>query len=187
MRFTIRCIGFSDANGNGDLAVLQAIVNSDASYAGGCVVQYDRINGQVSLADDTGLNWLGPVLLAESYRLYNSRCQIESAGEQLSSGPNFPLSIWLRFFTLFEGPKIFTCKPATAAALSAVCNSAEHSRLCRIIRPCPWLSIRVPAKATGRPFAWIYSTRTDMPTCREFIWTSKAMGIVGSTTIRSLS
>jgi M6 family metalloprotease-like protein len=95
---------YKDDNGIRDLGVMQVVFNDTLSFSGGCVLNYDSATDRLSLADDSGAGWLTPVPLAESYRLYNSQCQVEKA-EKVSYNQTFYINVHLHFMGSFSGTK----------------------------------------------------------------------------------
>ena len=84
--------------------MFHATINDEPVYMGGCAIKYDHVNNLIFLANDAGTGWLGPVPVEESYRLYNSRCLIDSVQTRLA-GQEFMLYVDVFFMGDQAGEK----------------------------------------------------------------------------------
>jgi hypothetical protein len=103
---TLRLLAM-DPNGFANLRWVQLNINSKLSPLRACYVHYDRFANAVSVLDDTGLHWLGPVELRTSNEVQNSQCVVEATYSSVSGhGTDLTLNLALRFKPAFAGPKV---------------------------------------------------------------------------------
>ncbi len=97
---------YSDKDGAGDLASVEALINGNQNGAGGCYVYVTPANGAVSLASDDGGNFPAPLLLGTTGTLQNSQCSI-NVGQSMgvASGNTYTLTLAITFQSGFTGIK----------------------------------------------------------------------------------
>jgi uncharacterized protein (TIGR03437 family) len=97
-------LGFSDPNGWADIAHAYLIINLQTWVANSCYVDYNVAANAVSLMNDAGTNWLGPVPAGAPYFLSNSQCKVSLAGSSASgSGNNLSVTLALSFQPSYTG------------------------------------------------------------------------------------
>jgi hypothetical protein len=83
-RLTVRA---TDLNGAEDIDAVEAIVNNVVDGRHACHFRYDRNNKAVSLMNDDGTEFTGPVELGSPKQLWNSYCAIAVPSSPVVKGP----------------------------------------------------------------------------------------------------
>jgi hypothetical protein len=82
------------------------MVNSSQSTASSCYLSIDPVNGLVSLADDSGTAWLGPVAFGAQGTLRNSQCSVNPTASSGAIANNlYTANLALTFMSGFAGAK----------------------------------------------------------------------------------
>lgn len=68
---------FHDPNGGDDVSFITLILNESLAWANGCNVRYFHSTGEVSLVNDEGSAYLGPVAIGPGASLSNSTCTVD--------------------------------------------------------------------------------------------------------------
>ena len=97
---------FSAASGYAAIATTSVLVNSSLTTSAGCYVLYNRASNSVSLANNAGTTWLGPVTLGQSANLENSQCGVDAATSSATgSGNSLTVNLTLSFQSAFQGAR----------------------------------------------------------------------------------
>ncbi|HEU5092629.1 MAG TPA: hypothetical protein VFT30_08085, partial [Nitrospira sp.] len=97
---------FSDGNGAIDIVSTRFLINSSSSQTNACYLLFARSTNQLSLLNDAGNAYLGPVVLGSTGSLSNSQCSVNAAGSSSSlSGNNLTVNLALTFSSSFNGSK----------------------------------------------------------------------------------
>jgi uncharacterized membrane protein len=97
---------YSDASGVASIASTEMLFNTSAVYAAGCAAHYDRASNAVSLRDDAGTSWLGPMTLGSVGTLTNNQCTIDvGASSATGAGTNLTVNLAITFKAAFKGAK----------------------------------------------------------------------------------
>ena len=95
---------FSDANGFGDIASTNIVIQTAVNGVNACYIY--RSGNQLWLANDAVSTFLGPVIVGAAGTQQNSQCIIDAAGSSvMGSGNNLTVNVALTFKPAFAGTK----------------------------------------------------------------------------------
>lgn len=101
-------VAYSDSKGYADIVSSTILVNNSLSTANGCYISFNRANSSLSLSNDAGNTWQGPIAIGQNSNLSNSQCTLSGAGSSVSgSGNNLTLNVALAFLPAFAGARNF--------------------------------------------------------------------------------
>ena len=97
-------VGFSDTNGGANIVHAYLMVNVQEWVASSCYVDYNVGANTISLMNDAGTAWLGPIAAGSSASLSNSQCTVYASGASASAqGNNLTLNVPLSFQASYAG------------------------------------------------------------------------------------
>jgi hypothetical protein len=97
---------YQDVDGAFNFTSVQAMVNASQNSASSCYLSVDPIGGTVSLANDSGNGWLGPLAFGTQASLQNSQCSVNAGASGGALGINsYSVNLALTFFQGFAGAK----------------------------------------------------------------------------------
>jgi hypothetical protein len=98
---------FSDADGFGDLNILNVLVASALDGRNACYVAYVRPQNILYLVSDNGADLLGPITLGATGTVSNTQCTINAAGSSATgSGASLSMTLNMSFSSAFGGRKL---------------------------------------------------------------------------------
>ena len=91
------------------------LINSTSSAVNACYARYDVATDSLSLMNDAGTTWLGPIARGPDNFLQNSQCVLTSFATVQISGETLTVRFGVSFLPLFNGAKILFLSAATAS------------------------------------------------------------------------
>ncbi len=97
---------YQDRDGATTLSSVQALVNTSQNTVSSCYLSIEPIGGSVSLANDSGTGWLGPLAFGAQGILQNSQCSVDaSTSSGTITNDTYTASLALTFKPGFAGGK----------------------------------------------------------------------------------
>jgi uncharacterized protein (TIGR03437 family) len=97
-------LGFSDPNGWANIAHAYLLINVQVWVAASCYVDYSVGANSISLMNDAGTAWLGPIVAGSAASVSNSQCTVSGSGSSASGqGNNLTVNLALSFQASYDG------------------------------------------------------------------------------------